>query len=105
MKSIQHSLIRLTAVLLCAVTLWGCKAPDGGSETTTTLGEPMPNIPAQPSERESMAKSMVENLYHWYQEKGGSGDSAYINLHEYHNSTQSPERSDGSDYPSKIRQS
>ncbi len=89
MKSMKRSLCSLTALILCASVLWGCKAPDGGVETTTTLGEPMANIPAQPSERESMAKSMVDNLYHWYQEKGGSGDSAYMNLHEYHNTTQS----------------
>lgn len=88
-QSTRRRLSSLTALLLCAVTLWGCQAKEEILQSTTVQTTPAPVISETPSKRETTAKAMVDNFYRRYQQKGGSGDDAYINLYEHYNTTQS----------------
>lgn len=94
MKLVKEKLLLLTVLLLCVTTLWGCVGQDALQSTSISSTAPTTTVATSPeatapSEREVLARKMVDTLYRMYQEKGGSGNTAYINLHEYHNTKQS----------------
>ena len=89
MKWTKRIFLSATAIVLGISMLAGCGAKEFSAESTTVLTTTAPVISETPSKRESTAKAMVESLYRYYQQRGGSGDGAYINLLEHYNSTQS----------------
>ena len=85
MKIWKKAIVLLAALVLSAGVLGGCKAdkpPEGEKEPPLVTVE-------RPTEEETRAKAMVKAIFDNYAVSGGSGENEYINVKEYHNTTQS----------------
>lgn len=92
MSGIFKILTSFVAILLTVSLLSGCQGPTGSKTSTTTTTatttNPAPEL-IRPTEQETMALRMVDTIFDQYGDKGGAGNSAYINLREHYNTQQS----------------
>ncbi|MBQ7365474.1 MAG: hypothetical protein IJW46_07730 [Clostridia bacterium] len=85
-------LITLTALVACGdgdTTTAGTTSTDAPDTTTTLPATTAPVTEAGPTKEEIRAMEMVETIFKHYAVEGESGDKAYINFTEYHNTNQS----------------
>ena len=92
MSGIIKILTSFVAILLAVSLLSGCQGPTGSKTSTTattaTTTNPTPEL-IRPTKQETMALRMVDTIFDQYGDKGGAGNSAYINLREHYNTQQS----------------
>lgn len=86
MKLWKKAVTLLAATALGVSVLAGCAGGDRGEGTPP---EEPPMTVERPTKEETRAVAMVKTIFDQYGVSGGTGDDAYINLKEYHNTDQS----------------
>ena len=91
MKFFTKVFVSTVSVLLAVSMLSGCQDQTSAETKTTAVTTTPPQTPelVRPTTQEKMALSMVNTIFDQYEQRGGAGENAYINLKEHYNSPQS----------------